>query len=481
VKRLRRAGAGGGGAGAHFTSSARGGCSSARRRSERGGGVHRLGRGASGPVPVWVAGVVVVALLFRSSPPTGSPRRARASRGCRWWRRGCLRPARGRARRARSPGRGALHLLPVLKHELPPPPAPKESAVPEGIAAALERLRGGATGAHLRGPGHGVGAGGGVRGGGGARLRGLLAWARRLEWAGAGALLRTLVPVHAALAKVGADVPRRWAARGGSARASVGGEEIPFAEGWVAPLSPSAVKQCYPARAGAAAAGGRPAPSGSVRRWRRRRSPSDRRPGRRGAAPGDSMIAGSLGATLERTLAVSSGLRVTRAAAAGHGLARPDVYDWMRWCPRCPRERPASWWSRWGQRRHQPPRRRRAAGLRRAALAAGLRARVEAMMRALTGEDTGAVADAPPDEGSPALRARAFLNGVFAQCARKGPGWSSSSGSAGRRSRAAVRHLRAGARWTAAALPARRRSAPAPAGSRAVALWVRDWVRERRR
>ncbi len=307
---------------------------------------------------------------------------------------------------------------------------------------------------------------------------GLLAWAQRLEVGRAQAmLLRTLAPLHATLSQVGLDVPRRWAARGREALSlRVGGEGDPLlAEGWVAPAVPTAVAAEAPA---------------ALPEKPEMEEPKFPEPELSAAQPGggvlllgDSMIAGSLGATLERTLARSSGLRVTRAAQLGTGLARPDVYDWMKVVPALlQRERPRFVVVSLGandatnlregdeQLDYGEPRWRQVYA-----------ARVEAMMRALTGENARVLWLTLPPMRDKRLTARAaFLNRVFAQSARKVPRVEFLEvdlliGDPHRQFATFVQapdgrllryRLDDGVHL-------------APAGSRAVAVWVRDWVRER--
>ncbi|MDP2274688.1 MAG: DUF459 domain-containing protein [Archangium sp.] len=305
---------------------------------------------------------------------------------------------------------------------------------------------------------------------------GLLAWAQRLEVGRAQAmLLRTLAPLHDALSKVGLDAPRRWAARGREELSRrVGGEGDPLlAEGWVAPAAPAPVPVVEAApeeRVLAAPAPPEPEPVAA-------------QPGGGVLLLGDSMIAGSLGATLERTLARSSGLPVTRAAQLGTGLARPDVYDWMKVVPALlQRDRPRFVVVSLGandatnlregddQLDYGEPRWRQVYA-----------ARVEAMMRALTGEYTRVLwLTLPPMRDKRLSTRAAFLNRVFAQTARKVP----------RVEFLEVDLLIGDPQRQFATFV----QAPdgrllryrlddgvhlAPAGSRAVAVWVRDWVRER--
>ncbi len=303
---------------------------------------------------------------------------------------------------------------------------------------------------------------------------GLLVWVRRMEVGRVQAvMLRALLPVHGALVSARLDVPRTWAAEGRELLAQrVGGEGDPLlAEGWVpveteaSPLSPAV------------------SPSNARVVVRMPEVELESAPGGGVLLLGDSMIAGSLGATLERILARSSGLRVTRAAQLGTGLARPDVYDWMKVVPALlKRERPRfvvvslgandATNLREGEEQvdYGEPRWRQVYA-----------ARVEAMMRALTGENTRVLWLTLPPMRDRRLSARAsYLNGVFAQCARKVPRVEflevdllvgdpqrqfatfvqSADGKLLRYRLDDGVHL-------------------APAGSRAVAVWVRDWVRER--
>ncbi len=305
---------------------------------------------------------------------------------------------------------------------------------------------------------------------------GLLAWAQRLEVGRAQAmLLRTLAPLHDALSKVGIDAPRRWAARGREELSRrVGGEGDPLlAEGWVAPAVPAPVPVVDAAPEEPVVAKLAPPEP----------PPVAAQPGGGVLLLGDSMIAGSLGATLERTLARSSGLPVTRAAQLGTGLARPDVYDWMKVVPALlQRDRPRFVVVSLGandatnlregdeQLDYGEPRWRQVYA-----------ARVEAMMRALTGENTRVLwLTLPPMRDKRLSTRAAFLNRVFAQTARKVP----------RVEFLEVDLLIGDPQRQFATFV----QAPdgrllryrlddgvhlAPAGSRAVAVWVRDWVRER--
>ncbi|MDP1828108.1 MAG: DUF459 domain-containing protein [Archangium sp.] len=315
---------------------------------------------------------------------------------------------------------------------------------------------------------------------------GLLAWARRLEVGQVQAvLLRALVPLHGALAKVGADVPRRWAARAREQLAlKVGSDGDPLlAEGWVAVAPPAPLPASLPA----------PLPPEVPAVPPEEVTPVEAQPEPEViAAPGggvlllgDSMIAGSLGATLERTLARSSGLRVTRAAQLGTGLARPDLYDWMKVVPPLlQRERPRFVVISLGandatnlregdeQVDYGEPRWRQVYG-----------ARVEAMMRALTADGTRVLWLTLPPMRDKRLSARAaYLNRIFTQSARKVPRveFLEVDLLVGNRERQFATFVQSP---DGRLLRYRLDDGVhlAPAGARAVAVWVRDWVRERRR
>lgn len=357
-----------------------------------------------------------------------------------------------------------------------PRPPSKESPVPEGIAAALESYVAARPGRTFSVRDTAVVLGVACVVAVALDSEGLLAWARRLEVGrGQAALVRVMGPVHAALGSVGADAPRRWASLAREELTKrVGGEGDPLlAEGWVeseaAPTSIRVVLAPHPD----------PLPP------REREAPVPSAPVGGVLLLGDSMIAGSLGFTLERTLARSSGLPVTRAAQLGTGLARPDVYDWMKVVPPLlQRERPRFVVVSLGandatnllegdeQLDYGEPRWRQ--------VYAG---RVEAMMRALTADNTRVLWLTLPPMRDRRLSARAaFLNKVFAQCARKVPRVEFLEvdlliGDPQRQFATFVKapdgrllryRLDDGVHL-------------APAGSRAVAVWVRDWVRERAR
>ncbi len=307
---------------------------------------------------------------------------------------------------------------------------------------------------------------------------GLLGWARRLEVGRTQAVLvHALTPMHEALSGLRIDLPRQWASRGREQLARrVGGEGDPLlAKGWVPPIARVvAPVMILSATLPPEETEPEPQPMTPV---------VEATPGEGVLLIGDSMIGGSLGAMLERTLAMSSGLHVTRAAQLGTGLARPDLYDWMKVVPPLvERERPRFvvvsigandatnllegdeqidyGTARWRQ---------------------VYSARVEAMMRALAGDHTRVLWLTLPPMRDRRLSARtSYLNGVFAQCARKVP----------RVEFLEVDLLIGDPQRQFATFV----QAPdgrllryrlddgvhlAPAGSRAVAVWVRDWLRER--
>jgi uncharacterized protein len=316
---------------------------------------------------------------------------------------------------------------------------------------------------------------------------GLLAWARRLEVGTTQAvLLRVLGPLHSALVELQLDQPRTWAAR---AR-DVLDEDPILAEGWSPSPCASGERvgvrgECEPTPKPEPTPDPKPEPAPDLTPEVAVTAAIPAQPQGGVLLLGDSMIAGSLGATLERTLEKSSGLRVTRAAQLGTGLARPDLYDWMKVVPPLlQREQPRFvvvslgandatnllegddqvdyGTTRWRQ---------------------VYAARVETMMRALTAERTRVLWLTLPPMRDRRLSARAaFLNSVFAQCARKVPRVEFLEvdlliGDAQRQYATFVQspegklqryRLDDGVHL-------------APAGSRAVAVWVRDWVRERNR
>ena len=373
---------------------------------------------------------------------------------------------------------------------LPPNPLP---VAPEGIAAALEGYV--AQSRELRGPPLqrtfgvretaivlGVSCVFAVT----LDSEGLLAWARRLEVGRAQrVLLEALVPLHSALSSVGAAAPRRWAARAREELASrVGGDGDPLlAEGWISAAPPAPLPAPLPTPVPQPP---EPAPPAELV------APVEGAPPEVIAAPGggvlllgDSIMAGSLGATLERTLASSSGLHVTRAAQLGTGLARPDVYDWMKVVPALLlRERPRFVVVALGAND--------ATNLREgdeqldygeARWRQVYAARVEAMMRALTGEDTRVLWLTLPPMRDRRLSGRgAFLNRLFAQSARKVPRVELLELDllVGDRDRQYATFVHS-AEGTLLRYRLDDGVHLAPAGARAVAVWVRDWLRERRR
>jgi uncharacterized protein len=302
---------------------------------------------------------------------------------------------------------------------------------------------------------------------------GLLTWARRLEAGRAqDAVVATLTPVHDSLARFKLDAPRHWLA----AHAPGQGDAV-LARGWVDPTVRHVVSMPLMQLSLDAPT---PTPTPTV--------VAQEEPRRTGGILllGDSMMAGSLGATLERTLARNSDdVPVTRAAQLGTGLARPDLYDWMNVIPALlEREHPkfvvVSLGANDGTTLRDgdttidfgDPKWRQVYA-----------ARVDTVMRTLAGEDTQVLWLLLPPMRDPRLNSRgAVLNTLFTQRAKRAP-------------RVEVLELdvllsnddRQYATFvqTDDGKLVRYRLDDgvhlAPAGSRAVARWVQDWVRERQR
>ena len=140
--------------------------------------------------------------------------------------------------------------------------------------------------------------------------QGLLRWVQRQEATPTQSRLLAVAQAwHAHATKWGLAAPRHWAEQGRETvqRFIAGEEDSVLAEGWKVdePEAPAAPRQEM----------GEAATSGAL------------------LLLGDSMIAGNLGATLERNLRGPMAPLITRAAQLGTGLARPDVYDWMKVVP----------------------------------------------------------------------------------------------------------------------------------------------------
>lgn len=301
---------------------------------------------------------------------------------------------------------------------------------------------------------------------------GLLAWARRLEVGRAQAVLvQTLTPLHALLTRAHCTEPRAWVAK----LLPQSSDEALLAEGWV-PAAPVVKRVVLPMQELDVTP---PPPEEAPVVVEPTSTPGGV------LLLGDSMIAGSLGATMERMLAHSSGLPVTRAAQLGTGLARPDVYDWMKVLPvLLQKEQPkfvvVSIGANDATNLREGEEQIDYGEARWKQVYAG---RVEAMMRALAGTDTRVLWLMLPPMRDRRLSLRAnSLNALFAQCARRVP-------------RVEVLELDvliADADKQYATFV----QAPdgkllryrlddgvhlAPAGSRVVSKWVQDWLRERRR
>ncbi len=160
---------------------------------------------------------------------------------------------------------------------------------------------------------------------------GLLTWTQRMELGPAQAGLQAVLsPINARLDAFGLTRPRRWltgqADRLGHTLSV--GEDPLIAGGWTAP-------------------GDEPVPELPV--VREEPVEDEGPPIEIAVTPygftvlllGDSMIAGSLGASISQGLARDSRLRVVHAFQTATGLSRPDIYDWMKVVPPLlERERP---------------------------------------------------------------------------------------------------------------------------------------------
>lgn len=311
---------------------------------------------------------------------------------------------------------------------------------------------------------------------------GLVGWAQRLEVSrGQAVLLAVLQPVHGALSEVGATRPRQaLASMRDDLAARFGAAEDPLlAGGWVG----AAERPVPGASRDAGLAEAAPVVVATVPRPARVAEPEDWREGV--VLLGDSMIAGSLGATLKAAFERDGRWRVAQAYQLGTGLARPEVYDWMRVVPPLlERERPSfiivSLGANDGTNLREGseqldfghPRWRQV-----------YEARVEALMRALVSGGAQVLWLGLPPMREPGLARRtAALNGIFASVAARVPGVAflefDMLVSPGRREYATflrgpdgklVRYrLDDGVHL-------------APAASRAIARWVLDWVHERQR
>lgn len=312
---------------------------------------------------------------------------------------------------------------------------------------------------------------------------GLMTWVQRMElgpvqtgWRAA------LGPLNTVLIQSGLTSPRRWLVGAGDrlGRALGAGEDPLLAEGWstqesadvpivsdepieaapvpLVPIEPSA--QLAPlTRAG-------PAPVGVL-------------------LVGDSMIAGSLGASISRGLGRDHRLRVVQAFQTATGLSRPDVYDWMKVLPALiEREHPRLIVCSLGANDSTAIRDSdRQLEFGEAGWRAAYSARVVEMMRRSTSGGAQVLWLGLPPMRSGKFSAHAqYLNAIFAQSARKVPGVeflelrmlvSDDAGEYATFVRgpngALVRfRLDDGVHYS-------------PAGARAIARWVVDWIYERYR
>lgn len=307
---------------------------------------------------------------------------------------------------------------------------------------------------------------------------GLVGWAQRLEVSRAQAvLLGGLRPVHEALDAVGVAAPRQaLASLRDDVAARLGAAEDPLlAGGWIG-AEPLVAGEAPPRVAAPVAVVTTPRPA-------RVAQPDDWREGV--VLLGDSMLAGSLGATIRAAFERDGRWRVAQAYQLGTGLARPDVYDWMRVVPALlERERPSfvvvSLGANDGTNLREggeqidfgQPRWRQV-----------YEARVEALMRALVAGGAQVLWLGLPPMREPGLARRtAALNGIFASVGARVPG---------------VEFLE----FDMLVSPGQREYATflrgpdgklvryrlddgvhlAPAASRAIARWVIDWVHERQR
>lgn len=267
---------------------------------------------------------------------------------------------------------------------------------------------------------------------------GLVTWARRQE---VGAVqsgwLALFTPLHRALDAARLTVPRRaLGAVGARLARAMGAEDDPlFAEAWKTGDQPADDEPELAAAAEEDAASAEEDDSAAAEAAEN--EPATRADSALAAPPsmaqgssptvllvGDSLMAGSLGAAINRSLERIADLRVVRAAQHATGLSRPDVFDWMQVVrPLVERERPRFVVCSFGANDAQSI--RQGAQL----LAFGepgwnvaYSDRVIAMMRTLAGKHTRVLwLGLPPMRDQQFSRRTAQLNRIFARAARRVP------------------------------------------------------------
>jgi len=312
---------------------------------------------------------------------------------------------------------------------------------------------------------------------------GLLAWAQRMEvgpvqsgW------LAVLGPTHAAMDRLKLTWPgQRLAAVGDRIRGEVGAAEDPLlAQGWALPEELPELPTPLPE------------PAQSTPEPGPEEGPAEPEPApARELRPeqvsvlllGDSMIAGSLGSAISRSLARDKRLRVVEAFQTATGLSRPEVFDWLKVIPLLlARERPQLIICSFGAND--------ATNIRdgdtqldfaepgwRSAYAA----RVTALMRIFTASGARVLwLGLPQMREARFSEHAAYLNGIFAQSARKvpgvdflelrmlvsGPGGEYATYVMGPQRRLVRYRMDDGVHYS-------------PAGAKAITRWVVDWIYER--
>lgn len=311
---------------------------------------------------------------------------------------------------------------------------------------------------------------------------GLVTWAQRMDvgviqsgW------LAALSPLHRVMERARLTVPREVVAAAGErfGRALGAGEDPLLSAGWSTAPAAAVVPEPEPEPESAPL----PAPAVELEREPVAAPVEDKPSVVTVLLVGDSMIAGSLGAAVAHSLARDKRLRVVSAFQTATGLSRPEVFDWMKVLPPLlERERPQLIICSFGANdatnirdgEHQLD--FGEAGWRQA-----YAARVTAMMRQFSGGDARVLwLGLPPMRESGFSERAQYLNGIFAQSARKVPrveflelGMLVSNGQ-----REYATFLREpGGRLARFRLDDGVHYSPA--GARAITRWVVDWVYER--